>query len=39
MNLHRSGTAVDIEDLGKLGRSALRPYTKNVAKVVLSAVR
>jgi hypothetical protein len=39
MNLDRSGTAVDIERLGKLGRSVLRPYMKNVARVVLSAAR
>ena len=42
MNLDRSGTAVDIErlaKLGRLGRSVLRPYMKNVARVVLSAAR
>jgi hypothetical protein len=39
MNLNRPGTAVDIERLGKLGRNALRPYMKNVARVVLSAAR
>jgi hypothetical protein len=46
MNLDRSRTAVDIESLGKLGRSpersgvnVLRPHMKNIAKVVLSAAR
>jgi len=30
---------MNLEGLGKPGRSVLRPYMKNVAKVMLSAVR
>jgi hypothetical protein len=32
MNLDRTGTAVDIERLGELGRSVLRPYTEKRCK-------
>ena len=41
MNLDRSRTAADIEGPGRLGRgvNVLRPYMKNVAKVVSGAAR
>jgi len=39
MILGRSGTALDIEGLGKAGAQRAAPYMKNVAEVVLGAAR